>query len=48
MYKCILIDKYFTHLLKLWQMNWFIIRTMRDITQIFHWFDFDLDLDFDY
>ena len=48
MYKCILIDKYFTHLHKIVADEMVHSKDYEGHNSIFHWFDFDLDLEFDY
>ena len=48
MYKCILIDKYFTHLHKIVADELVHSKDYEGHYSIFHWFDFDLDLEFDY
>ena len=47
-YKCILIDKYFTHLHKIVVDELVHSKDYEGHNSIFHWFDFDLDLEFDY
>ena len=48
MYKCILIDKYFTHLHKIVADALVHNKDCVGHNSIFHWFDFDLVLEFDY